>query len=139
MITERTNQDRTDQPVRVGDQFGGCHGIVGAMLVVVTGVASVPVAAGAGPARSDRTITRASRSRDDVVRDLVTRGIVPAATLDDGTQITSRALALASRSRDDVVRDLVARGIVPAATWTTARRSTADRSTGVESGVSTRP
>jgi hypothetical protein len=84
------------------------------MLVVVTGVASVPVAA--GPARSDRTITRASRSRDDVVRDLVIRGIVPAATLDDGTQITSRALALASRSRDDVVRDLVARGVVPAAT-----------------------
>src|SRR6478609_6201446 len=70
----------------------------------------------AGPARPDGTRAPVSRSRDDVVRDLVARGIVPAATLDDGSQITSRALAGASRSRDDVVRDLVARGIVPAAT-----------------------
>ena len=31
---------------------------------------------------------QAPRSRDDVVRDLVERGLVPAATLDDGTQIT---------------------------------------------------
>ena len=115
MITERTNQDRSStstsrRPVR------WLPGMVGVMLVVVTGVASVPIAAGAGPARSDRTVPPASRSRDDVVRDLVARGIVPAATLDDGTQITSRAHALAFRSRDDVVRDLVARGIVPAAT-----------------------
>ncbi|MET0711740.1 MAG: hypothetical protein ABWZ30_04460 [Jiangellaceae bacterium] len=32
----------------------------------------------------------ALRTRDDVVRDLVERGAVPAATLDDGSQITGR-------------------------------------------------
>ena len=115
MLTERTIQDRSTSTSTSRRPVRWLHGIAGAMLVV-TAVASVPVVASAGPARSDRTVTPASRSRDDVVRDLVNRGIVPAATLDDGTQISSRALALASRSRDDIVRDLVARGIVPAAT-----------------------
>ena len=55
-----------------------------------------------------------SRSRDDVVRDLVERGLVPAATLDDGTQIT-RAGLRPTRTRDEVIRDLVERGLVPAA------------------------
>lgn len=54
------------------------------------------------------------RTRDDILRDLVARGVVPAATLDDGTLITGPALA--PRTRDDIVRDLVARGVVPAAT-----------------------
>ena len=55
------------------------------------------------------------RSRDDVVRDLVHRGVVPAATLDDGTQITRPGLQ-PTRTRDEIVRDLVERGLVPAAT-----------------------
>jgi hypothetical protein len=55
------------------------------------------------------------RSRDDVVRDLVARGLVPAATLDDGTVITGPGLQ-PTRTHDDIVRDLVARGLVPAAT-----------------------
>ena len=58
---------------------------------------------------------QAPRSRDDIVRDLVVRGLVPAATLDDGTQITRPGLQ-PTQTRDDVVRDLVARGLVPAAT-----------------------
>jgi hypothetical protein len=58
---------------------------------------------------------QAPRSRDDIVRDLVARGLVPAATLDDGTQITRPGLR-PTRTRDDIVRDLVARGLVPAAT-----------------------
>ena len=56
------------------------------------------------------------RTRDDIVRDLVARGVVPAATLDDGTQITSPRSHPAQRTRDDIVRDLVERGLVPAAT-----------------------
>ena len=58
----------------------------------------------------------APRTRDDIVRDLVARGVVPAATLDDGTQITGPGFEPAPRTRDDIVRDLVARGVVPAAT-----------------------
>jgi hypothetical protein len=46
------------------------------------------------------------------VRELVERGFIPAATLEDGSQVTSGQ----ARSQDDVVRDLVARGLVPAAT-----------------------
>ena len=116
MITERTTEYRTASNSGSRRQARWLHGIATATLVVVTAVASAPVVASAGPARPDGTRAPVSRSRDDVVRDLVARGIVPAATLDDGSQITSRALARASRSRDDVVRDLVARGIVPAAT-----------------------
>ncbi len=61
--------------------------------VVVATVALVAVGERSGPTRSDQTLGRASRTRDDVVRDLVDRGLVPAATLDDGTQITGPALA----------------------------------------------
>jgi hypothetical protein len=35
---------------------------------------------------------QAPRSTDDAVRDLVERGLVPAATLDDGSQITGPGL-----------------------------------------------
>ena len=41
-------------------------------------------------ANAEPTQIEAPRSRDDAVRDLVERGLVPAATLDDGTQITRR-------------------------------------------------
>jgi membrane-associated protease RseP (regulator of RpoE activity) len=56
-----------------------------------------------------------SRSRDDTIRDLVERGLVPAATLDDGTRITTPGLQ-SIPSRDNTIRDLVERGLVPAAT-----------------------
>jgi hypothetical protein len=61
--------------------------------IVVVAVASVAVVEISGPTRSDQTPESASRTRDEIVRDLVARGVVPAATLDDGTQITSPALA----------------------------------------------
>jgi hypothetical protein len=67
------------------------------------------------PAIAEPNQVQVPRSRDDVVRDLVERGLVPAATLDDGTQITRPGLQ-PIRTRDDVVRDLVERGLVPAAT-----------------------
>ena len=54
-------------------------------------------------------------THDDIVRDLVARGLVPGATLDDGTQITGPGLR-PTRTHDDIVRDLVERGLVPAAT-----------------------
>jgi hypothetical protein len=60
--------------------------------VVVAGAASVALVESSGPPRSDQEPVPASRTRDDVVRDLVARGVVTAATLDDGTQITSPAL-----------------------------------------------
>ena len=84
--------------------------------IVVAAIALVVIVESSGPTSSDQTPEPAPRTRDDVVRDLVDRGLVPAATLDDGTQIISPALAPAPRTRDDIVRDLVARGLVPAAT-----------------------
>ena len=56
-----------------------------------------------------------SQSRDETVRDLVERAVVPAASLDNGSQILNDELATAPPSRDDIVRDLVERGLVPAA------------------------
>jgi hypothetical protein len=58
----------------------------------------------------------ASRASDDVVRDLVEQGVVPAATLGDGSPVTAKTPGQASQLPDEVVRDLVARGVVPAAT-----------------------
>jgi hypothetical protein len=40
-----------------------------------------------------RTGRQPGRTRDDIIRDLVRRGLVPAATLSDGTQITRPGLA----------------------------------------------
>ena len=40
-----------------------------------------------------RTGLQPGRTHDDIIRDLVRRGLVPAATLSDGTQITSPRLA----------------------------------------------
>ena len=51
-------------------------------------VAFVAFVGSAHPTRSDQQHEPAPRTRDDIVRDLVARGVVPAATLDDGTQIT---------------------------------------------------
>ena len=93
---------------RHGDRCVRRRGLVALGLVAVVETS--------GPTRSDQTPEPAPRTRDDIVRDLVARGVVPAATLDDGTHITSPALTPAPRTRDDIVRDLVARGVVPAAT-----------------------
>ena len=116
VITEEAIQvDRTPAntpPRRRGRRLFG----IGAAIVVVAAVALVAVVESSGPTRSDQTPEPAPLTRDDIVRDLVDRGVVPAATLDDGTQITSPALAPAPRTRDDIVRDLVERGVVPAAT-----------------------
>ena len=84
--------------------------------IVVTVVALVPVVRSDGQTSSDQPHRPMSRSSDDAVRGLVARGVVPAASLDDGTQIVSPALAPAQRSQDDIVRQLVAHGLVPAAT-----------------------
>ena len=88
---------------------------IGAAIVVAP-VALVAFVGSANPTTSDQQHELAPRTRDDIVRDLVARGVVPAATLDDGTQITGPGFEPAPRTRDDVVRDLVARGVVPAAT-----------------------
>ena len=84
--------------------------------IVVAAIALVVIVESSGPTSSDQTPEPAPRTHDEIVRDLVVRGLVPAATLDDGTQIISPALAPAPRTRDEIVRDLVARGLVPAAT-----------------------
>ena len=59
----------------------------------------------------------APRTQDEVVRDLVSRGLVPAATLDDGSQIICRRRI--HDEQDEVVRELVERGLVPAAPCST--------------------
>ena len=71
---------------------------IGTAIVVVAAVALVALVGSSGPTRSDQTPEPAPRTRDDIVRDLVDRGVVPAATLDDGTQITGPALAPAPRT-----------------------------------------
>jgi hypothetical protein len=88
---------------------------IGAAIVFVVVGALVAAVQSPGPTQSDQLQEPASRSRDEIVRDLVTRGVVPAASLDDGTQISGPALAPAPRTGDEIVRDLVARGVVPAA------------------------
>ena len=64
---------------------------IGTAFVVVAAVASVAFVASSGSTQSDQTPVQAPRTQDEVVRDLVARGLVPAATV-DGTQITSRSL-----------------------------------------------
>jgi hypothetical protein len=91
-------------------------GIGTAIVVAAAAVASIAVVASSGPTQSDKTPVQAPRTRDDIVRDLVARGLVPAETLDDESHTTSPVHAPAPRTRDDIVRDLVARGVVPVAT-----------------------
>ena len=84
--------------------------VIGASTLVLAGATMLAVLFGSGASDSgdpprttlDRTAQDAvngraiaepnqvqvSRSTDDIVRDLVNRGLVPAATLNDGTQIT---------------------------------------------------
>ena len=88
---------------------------IGTAIVVTVAVALLAVAGSSGATRSDQPPTTSPRL-DHVVRDLVARGVVPAATLDDGTQITGPGFGPTPRTRDEIIRDLVARGVVPAAT-----------------------
>ncbi len=81
----------------------------------IAGVAIVEIVETSGPSSPDRTTQPAPRSRDDLVRDLVNGGVVPAATLES-----------APPSREDLVRDLVNRGVVPAATLESAPPSRED-------------
>src|SRR5215218_459871 len=75
-----------------------------AMVVLAAGVA-IAVVQTTGSTQSDQT-RPAHRSSDELVSDLVDRGLVPAASLDDGSQISGSALKPSARTRDDVVRDL---------------------------------
>jgi len=102
------------RPIRRRFGIGTAIVVFAALGLVALGW--VAVVETSGSTRSDQTPEPTPRSRDDIVRDLVGRGVVPAAALDDGTDITSPALTPTPRTRDDVVRDLVARGVVPAAT-----------------------
>ena len=79
---------------------------IGAAIVVAP-VALVAFVGSANPTTSDQQHEPAPRTRDDIVRDLVERGVVPAATLDDGTQITGPGFEPTPRTRDEIVRDLV--------------------------------
>ncbi len=116
VITDETIQvDRTTSNTPPRGPIRRLVGI-GTVFVVVAAVAFFAVVETSGPTRSDQTPESAPRTRDDIVRDLVARGLVPAATLDDGTQVIGPALASAPRTHDDIVRDLVAHGLVPAAT-----------------------
>ncbi|MEY2582096.1 MAG: hypothetical protein QOE09_1945 [Ilumatobacteraceae bacterium] len=126
---------------------------IGAAILAVAGATVLVVGPGASDSRdaprntvdptaqdagNDQAIAepnpvQAPRSRDDVVRDLVERGLVPAATLDDGTQIT-RPGVQPTPTRDDVVRDLVERGLVPAATLDNGTQITRPRIAGRRRG-----
>ena len=84
--------------------------------------------------RADHQVERPTQlpahSGDDVVRDLVDRGLIPIESLQplrpagddvvrdlvDRGLIPSESLQPAAPSRDDIVQDLVDRGLVPAAT-----------------------
>jgi len=83
------------------------------LLVAIASIGVVIVRSSTSTPAGQRSVVT-SKSKDQAVRDLVARGLVPAARLDDGTQIANPALV--PPSRDDIVRDLVARRLVPAAT-----------------------
>jgi hypothetical protein len=65
---------------------------IGAAVVVVAGAALVAAAQTDGPTPPDELQQTRSQSRDETVRDLVARGVVPAASLDDGTEISGPAI-----------------------------------------------
>ena len=88
----------------------------GAAILVAGIVAAVAVAQGGGDSsQPEITAAPASPSSDAFVRSLVESGAVPAASLDDGSQIAGKALDPTTQSQDEVVRNLVAQGFVPAA------------------------
>jgi hypothetical protein len=114
----------------------GRNFIVGGALLVAGALAVVAVVESGNSTKSDPAPTPistpkvSSASRDDAVRVLVDSGVVPAASLDDGSQIGAPGA-----SRDDAVRVLVDSGVVPAASLddgsqigspTTLRDSTAN-------------
>jgi hypothetical protein len=65
---------------------------IGAAVVVVAGAALVAAAQTDGPTSPNELQQTRSQSRDETVRDLVARGVVPAASLDDGTEISGPAI-----------------------------------------------
>jgi hypothetical protein len=79
----------------------------GATVVLVALVTLVAFVQGAGHESVRPTRQPAPQSRDDIVQDLVDRGLVPSPTRQPAPQ-----------SRDDIVQDLVDRGLVPAASLT---------------------
>ena len=90
--------------------------VLGAATLVAAGtaiVAAVGLNRDETESRDAPPVTMDPTHQDAVVRNLVDRGVVPAASLSDGTQITANDRQ--ARTRDDVVRDLVDRGLVPAA------------------------
>ena len=90
--------------------------VASAAILVAGIVAAVAVVQDGGDApEPDITAAPANPSSDAVVRSLVERGVVPAASLTDGSQITGETPDPAPRSQDEIVSDLVARGVVPAA------------------------
>ncbi len=103
---------------------------IGATVVLVALVTLIAFVQSAGHESVRPTPQPVSESRDDIVRDLVDRGLVPSPTLQpaprpattssktSSTADSSPAQRLqpAPHSRDDIVRDLVNRGLVPAAT-----------------------
>ena len=92
VITDETIQvDRTPSTTQHRRPIRRLLGI-GTAIVVVAAVALVAVVESSGPTRSDQTPEPAPRTRDDIIRVLVNQGVIPAATLDDGTQNTSRSL-----------------------------------------------
>ncbi len=78
---------------------------IGATTLVVAIVALAAVVQNTGDQTSEPAVQPAPQSRDDIVQDLVDRGLIPRQTLQT-----------APLSRDDIVQDLVDRGLVPAAT-----------------------
>jgi hypothetical protein len=91
--------------------------VAGAAILVAGIVAAVAVVQDGGDApQPDITVAPpANPSSDAVVRSLVERGVVPAASLEDGSQITAETPDPEPRSQDEIVSDLVERGLVPAA------------------------
>ena len=87
----QSSGDETVRPTRAA----GCHS-------PATTSCKTSSTADSSPARRSQP---APPSRDDIVQDLVDRGLVPRQTLQP-----------APPSRDDIVQDLVDRGLVPAAT-----------------------
>lgn len=77
---------------------------IGATALVAAIVTMVAVAQNSGQESVRPTLQPAPQSQDDIVRDLVNRGLIPIQSLQPSPQ-----------SRDAIVRDLVDRGLVPAA------------------------
>ena len=107
--------------------------VIGAATMAVAIVTVVAFADDSGQGSVRPTVQPARPAGDDVVRDLVNRGLIPSESLqpaapsrDDIVQdlvdrglIPNESLQPAAPSRDDIVQDLVDRGLVPAATHPT--------------------